>query len=242
MASLAPQKLCGKPDPEMGRTGCQPWSRKASFLPDSWGAYGSKNVCPPPRLGSAKPHDEQGAAGRAPSGSPSPRSKEGSPHAQLCLGQHTQVGPPASISDRNSTCSGGSMCSPSLYLPATGRSRHVGRGGHRTEQEGPHLPQTLALPAQHPDHRLHSQNHDVPSSLDWYHCPPTHSPAPITFSLSLSSSLCPSPSLSPLGWQRLLAHVLNSPADKDHMTGTVNQNHTFSLNNMASSSNSIQFK
>lgn len=118
----------------------------------------------------------------------------------------------------------------------------MGRGGHRTEQEGPHLPQTLALPAQHPDHRLHSQNHDVPSSLDWYHCPPTHSPAPITFSLSLSSSLCPSPSLSPLGWQRLLAHVLNSPADKDHMTGTVNQNHTFSLNNMASSSNSIQFK
>lgn len=62
----------------------------------------------------------------------------------------------------------------------------MGRGGHRTEQEGPHLPQTLALPAQHPDHRLHSQNHDVPSSLDWYRCPPTRSPAPITFSLSVS--------------------------------------------------------
>lgn len=71
------------------------------------------------------------------------------------------------------------------------------------------------------------------------HAPP---PPSLSLSLSLSSSLCPSPSLSPLGWQRLLAHVLNSPADKDHMTGKVNQNHTFSLNNMASSSNSIQFK
>lgn len=62
--------------------------------------------------------------------------------------------------------------------------------------------------------------------------PPARRPPPrsATPSLSLWMSEAPGP------------RFINSPAHRNHTTGPVNQNHTFLLNNMTSSSNFIQFK
>lgn len=173
---------------------------------------------------------------------------------RLCLWQPTQTDLLLSVSlDRGPP-------SPSAILPrASSLWRRRGSrvscllprpppqqwGPHNTPQPPTSCPHTSASPA-----RGFTLQVSCSVCRGWENCPSSRffsllfSPSP-PHPTSLSSfrphfSLsAPSP---PSGCQRLLAHILNSPAEENHMTGTVNQNHTFSLGNRTSSSNFIQFK
>lgn len=156
---------------------------------------------------------------------------------RLCLWQPTQTDLLLSVSlDRGPP-------SPSAILPRA--SSLWRRKGKQSE-----LP--AAPPAQAPTPALGASQHTSAAHLLHPHqplaCPRFHSPSvvlclqwlvePPVLSLSSPhptslSSFPPPFSLSapspPSGCQRLPAHILDSPAEENHMTGTVNQNHTFLL-------------